>query len=179
MNPCSPTMAPPEVEAEVEAYPLSSDSHFAPPVMGVLPSSAIPGPVLEKPTLSLTAPRGLTTKQLESFGSTLPPEVKDVLNNTNGKPTIDISFCGEYRLRHVLPFIFDSGYLEEDDLSHWSQAYKLVATYRQLKEEYGHLDPSPLRGYGMYENFADETELNQDCIKTALNWPRQPLSSVK
>ena len=147
-------------EREVETYPLSSDSPFALPVMGVGPSPAMPGPELEKPSLSLAAPRALTTKQLESFGSTLPPEVKDVLNNTHGKPTVEISFCGEYRLRHIVPFIFDSGYLDGTDLSLWSQAYKLVDTYRQLKEEYGDIDPSPLRGYGMYENFADETELN-------------------
>jgi len=118
-----------------------------------------PRPVLEKPSLSLTALRALSAKQLESFGSTLPPEVKDVLKNTHGKPTVEISFSGEYRLRHVVPFIFDSGFLDETDLNLWGKAYKLVVIYRQLKHEYGNIDPSPIRGYCMRRNFADKTEL--------------------
>ena len=89
------------------------------------------------------------------------------MNNTYGTPTVDISFCGEYRLRHVVPFIFDSGFLDKTDLTLWGKAYKLVVTYRQLKREYGDIDPSPLRGYGMHRNFADETELNQDRIRLA------------
>ena len=82
-----------------------------------------------------------------SFGSTLPTDVKDLLNNTYGKPTIDILFCGEYCLCHVIPFVFDSEFLCGNDLSSWSRAYKLVATYNNIMVEYGADDPAPLREF--------------------------------
>ena len=130
-------------------------------------TQAEPSARVDKPSLSPRAPRTLSSSQLESFGSTLPPDVKDVLNNTYGKPTIDISFCGEYRLRHAIPFVFNSGFLCRKDLTNWGLAHKLVNTYSDLMKEYGAIDPAPLRGYDMHRNFADENTLNLDRIRLA------------
>ena len=68
---------------------------------------------------------------------------------------------------HCLPIILlhGAGFLNHWDLHSLGAAIPLVGTLATLIEKYRNVDISDVKGFGLYKNFANETDFNEDRIK--------------
>ena len=97
---------------------------------------------------------------------TLPLELKKALTNSTGKNNPNVTFEGEICFRHVLPHVLlHSGYFTAPDIEALNLATPLVVLYYNLLKDYAEVDPTPIKGYNLYNNFQQETDFHQQRIK--------------
>ncbi len=166
-----PKLFPKTLETAAPAYTLPMDKPIR-----LAPSTDTSPPILFPPKPSLAPPstsdspisegsRARATAEQEQFVASLPAAVRDPLNKPYGKTTTNISFIGEIRFRHVIPHLVNSGFLCHVSMDRLSSTSFLVRQYNSLLADYAVCDPTPIRGYGMYEHSASETTLSQERIR--------------
>jgi hypothetical protein len=74
----------------------------------------------------------------------------------------NISFTSEYRFRHIISFLYLGDFLNAESLKNLEQVSFLTKQFSELKTEYGSVETDPIRGFEIYKNFQDETELNKN-----------------
>ena len=112
-------------------------------------------------------PKTLTTKRLEQWCETLPKPIRDSLNDPTGKHSSLIDWEGQLELRHVVPCLLRSGMLDEISFQRFEFVCPFVCIYARLVRKFATVDTTPLRNFGMYANFKQETDFCPDRIRLA------------
>ena len=84
------------------------------------------------PILSPDPPATITVAELDAFSATLPDSVRGPLYNKYGKPHKNVSFTGECRFRHIIPFLATMGFLDFQSTENTTKAAPLFRRYRGL-----------------------------------------------
>lgn len=117
-----------------------------------------------------TVNNSFSKRNREMYLKTLPKQVQDHLNNTNGKSYPIRSFYSPPVGRHMLILVMRFGYLDDLDVldgnpreTTWMRLgdeVPLISTFLDIMADYGDVDFNPLRGYP--PNWEAETDLNLD-----------------
>lgn len=107
--------------------------------------------------------------QRETFFKTLPPRIRLIIETPFGKPSLNHSFTQQASLRLVLLPLFHSEFLGAADYIRLATATPHAKQCLKLLFEYGHIDPTPIRGFS--SDWQSETTMDQyriDCTTALL-----------
>jgi hypothetical protein len=97
----------------------------------------------------------------------VPSSVELAASGNFGKPNHDQLFSSDVCLRHVIPFVMDSGFLtssgKNNDESKLEAAYEPAKVYKILRRDHQNVDFRPLRNPVL--NWNDEVEINEDRVR--------------
>ena len=117
------------------------------------------------PELSQQPPRRHTLRDLDRWAALLPPRIYNTLADSTGKHNPNHLWTTEIVFRHCLPPLLLSGFLDAVSFENLATATTLVDTFISLLEQYADVDTTAIRGFDMYENFAQETDFDEERCK--------------
>ena len=122
------------------------------------------------PFIATGPEKALSRGNLLKFADDLHPGLKEPLLSTTGKNSTSMkhpnaSFIGEYRFRHLVPFLYTGNHLSAIDKKNLEQCCRSAKMFSTLWKTYGHIDTSSIRGFESYRNSTDEVKLNHERIR--------------
>jgi hypothetical protein len=121
-----------------------------------------------KPAQGTTAelPTRLTASVKKQLISELPKPLQQHFESGFGKDSLEQSFYGEVKFRHVHIFLvkYTRLWLESSDFENLCMAFPSVCVVAKLWDEHRNVDIEPLRGFTSYQNWEKETTVNEHRI---------------